>query len=94
MTNSIPLVWIVNGAEEPQNPTSIQIYNLTVDTATEIKDKQASGSQSTGVGLLFDITGTSKFVLDGLSLNKVRFKCKIFEENFFVITPLHRRFCV
>jgi len=75
MTNSIPLVRIVNDVEDPQSPTSIQIFNLTVDTAVEVKDMQASGSQSTGVGLLFDITGTSKLVLDNLSLKKVRFKC-------------------
>lgn len=63
------------------------IQNTTLEDIYEAYDTRAGEvGQNTGIGLIFDITGTTNLIVVDLYANNVLFMCK--KKIFFVVFKL------
>ena len=75
LVNGISLVWLVGLPEDVDSPTTFTIRDTVLEDIVEVEDE--AEVQDTGIGLVFDISGPTNFVVENLSARDIQFTCII-----------------
>ena len=82
VSNGCPFVAFTSDFEDPNSPTTFTINDTTLEY---IYERASKWSSDYGLGLMFDITGTSLLNINRFYSNNVRIKCKNSHPYRFVL---------